>query len=39
VSGDQSTAIQNATLVDLDSNYADVVSEAEAIEKMLTGWS
>lgn len=38
-SGDRSTAIQNATLRDLDANYADVVSEQEAIQKLAAGWS
>jgi hypothetical protein len=38
-SGDRSPAIQNATLRDLDTSYADIVSEAEAIEKILKGWS
>ncbi|TVY44547.1 Maleamate amidohydrolase, partial [Lachnellula occidentalis] len=38
-SGDRSPAIQNATLRDLDANYADVVSEEEAISKLLAGWS
>ncbi|RDW91684.1 isochorismatase hydrolase-2 [Coleophoma crateriformis] len=37
--GDRSKEIQNATLYDLDSNYADVVSEAEALEKVISGWS
>lgn len=37
--GDRSTAIQNATLYDLDTGYGDVVSEGEAVEKMLAGWS
>lgn len=37
--GDRSTTIQNATLYDLDMSYADVVSEEDAIKKIVAGWS
>ncbi|KAF4857580.1 Maleamate amidohydrolase [Colletotrichum siamense] len=36
--GDRSEEIQKANLFDLDSKYADVVTEAEAIEHLQTGW-
>ena len=32
--GDRSAIIQNATLFDLHSKYADVVTEDEAVERM-----
>ncbi|KAJ9144245.1 putative N-carbamoylsarcosine amidase [Pleurostoma richardsiae] len=37
-SGDRSVEIQRATLFDLDARFADVVGEAEAVEKMKQGW-
>jgi len=37
-SGDRSVKIQRATLFDLDARFADVVGEAEAVEKMKRGW-
>lgn len=37
--GDRTPEIHNANLFDLDAKYADVVSEAEAIEKMSVGWA
>ncbi|KAI8160839.1 hypothetical protein K4K54_003461 [Colletotrichum sp. SAR 10_86] len=36
--GDRSEEIQKANLFDLNSKYADVVTEAEAIEHLQTGW-
>jgi hypothetical protein len=36
--GDRTSAIHDSNLFDLDAKYADVVSEAEAIEKILAGW-
>ncbi|KAI8220881.1 Maleamate amidohydrolase [Colletotrichum sp. SAR 10_77] len=36
--GDRSEEIQKANLFDLDSKYADVVTEAEALEHLQTGW-
>ncbi|CAK7216715.1 hypothetical protein SCUCBS95973_002900 [Sporothrix curviconia] len=37
-SGDRSVEIQRATLFDLDACFADIVSEAEAVEKITQGW-
>jgi len=31
--------IQKSNLFDLNAKYADVVSEAEAIEKLKAGWA
>ncbi|KAI0481297.1 putative N-carbamoylsarcosine amidase [Xylariaceae sp. FL0804] len=36
--GDRSPEIQKANLFDLDSKYADVVSEEEALERLRKGW-
>ncbi|KAF2085526.1 putative N-carbamoylsarcosine amidase [Saccharata proteae CBS 121410] len=36
--GDRSPEIQNANLFDLNAKYADVVEEAEAVDKLRTGW-
>jgi nicotinamidase-related amidase len=36
--GDRSAIIQSATLFDLHSKYADVVTEEEAVEKMKAAW-
>ncbi|CAJ2508931.1 Uu.00g139570.m01.CDS01 [Anthostomella pinea] len=36
--GDRSAEIQNANLFDLDSKYADVVAEGEAVDKLSAGW-
>jgi nicotinamidase-related amidase len=36
--GDRSKAIQEANLFDLDSKYADVVTEEEALQKLAAGW-
>ncbi|ERS96140.1 maleamate amidohydrolase [Sporothrix schenckii 1099-18] len=36
--GDRSKAIQDANLFDLDSKYADVVAEEEALDKLRKGW-
>lgn len=36
--GDRTPEIQRANLFDLDSKYADVVSEAEAVERLSAGW-
>lgn len=35
--GDRTAEIQNANLFDLDAKYADVVSEADALEKLSFG--
>ncbi|KAF2811738.1 Isochorismatase hydrolase [Mytilinidion resinicola] len=37
-SGDRSREIQQATLFDLESLFADVVAEEEAVEKLGKGW-
>ncbi|GAA5864783.1 hypothetical protein JCM1840_004900 [Sporobolomyces johnsonii] len=37
--GDRTAEIQNANLFDLDAKYADVVEEAEAVEKLRQGWA
>ncbi|KAL6248196.1 hypothetical protein RBB50_004451 [Rhinocladiella similis] len=37
--GDRTPEIQAANLFDLDAKYADVVEEAEAIERLKAGWS
>ena len=36
--GDRTPEIQKANLFDLDSKYADVVSEEEAINNLSKGW-
>ncbi|KAL4908297.1 Maleamate amidohydrolase [Aspergillus multicolor] len=36
--GDRTPEIQNANLFDLDAKYADVVSEEDAIERLIKGW-
>ncbi|KAH7018162.1 putative N-carbamoylsarcosine amidase [Microdochium trichocladiopsis] len=36
--GDRSDEIQNANLFDLNAKYADVVTEAEAVEHLKAGW-
>ncbi|GAA5927874.1 hypothetical protein JCM1841_006159 [Sporobolomyces salmonicolor] len=36
--GDRTAEIQNANLFDMDAKYADVVEEAEAVEKLRQGW-
>lgn len=37
--GDRSSAIHDANIFDMDTKFADVVSEQEAIEKIRAGWS
>ncbi|CZR58244.1 uncharacterized protein PAC_08135 [Phialocephala subalpina] len=37
--GDRTPEIQRSNLFDLNAKYADVVPEAEAIEKLKAGWS
>lgn len=37
--GDRTPEIQRSNLFDLNAKYADVVPEAEAIEKLKVGWS
>lgn len=37
--GDRSPEIHNANMFDMNAKMADVVSEAEAIERLETGWS
>jgi hypothetical protein len=37
--GDRSSEIHDANLFDMNAKMADVVSEAEAIEKLNTGWA
>jgi hypothetical protein len=37
--GDRTVEIQNSNLFDLNAKYADVISEAEAIEKFKAGWN
>ena len=37
--GDRSPDIQQANLFDLNAKYADVVAEAEALEKLEAGWA
>ncbi|GAA5896365.1 hypothetical protein JCM5296_002712 [Sporobolomyces johnsonii] len=39
VSTSGTAEIQNANLFDLDAKYADVVEEAEAVEKLRQGWA
>jgi hypothetical protein len=36
--GDRSDEIQNANLFDLNAKYADVVTDAEAIDHLKKGW-
>jgi len=36
--GDRTPEIQKANLFDLDSKYADVVTESEALDKLSAGW-
>lgn len=36
--GDRTPEIQNSNLFDLDSKYADVVEEADAISHLEAGW-
>lgn len=36
--GDRSSEIQQANLFDLDSKYADVLSEKEAVQRLKLGW-
>ncbi|CAK7223811.1 hypothetical protein SCUCBS95973_005308 [Sporothrix curviconia] len=37
--GDRSPLIQQQNLFDMDASFSDVVSEAEAVEKLLQGWA
>lgn len=37
--GDRSAEIQRSNLFDLNAKYADVVTEQEAVEKLMAGWN
>ena len=37
--GDRSPAVHDANIFDMNAKMADVVAEAEAIEKLKSGWA
>ena len=37
--GDRTPEIHNANIFDLNSKYADAVTESEAVDKLEAGWS
>jgi hypothetical protein len=36
--GDRTEEVQSANLFDLNAKYADVIGEAEAVDKLKAGW-